>query len=157
MVAGKSVNMLGSEITKYFDKRQDLKAHYLGWTCIDSLPDIRPYRKYLVVNTCKSSDNRGGHWVSIGRYSENVIECFNSLGKNEDLIFLVSAKYKSEMEYNETRLQPLTSNKCGMYVVTFIEERLKNFDLSLEEVLEETFSAKCEVNDLIVERYLLEK
>lgn len=145
--------MLGSEISHYFEKRKDLREHYLGWTCIDALPDLLPLRKYLVLNTCESA-SQGEHWLAVGRYSDEIIEVFNSLGKNSSILLLLSSKYKGEYEYNETRFQPLTSNKCGLYAITFIEERLKNFDLSMAEVLEEIFSQDPEKNDAIVESFI---
>ena len=147
--------MLGSEITKYFSERPDLKPHYLGWTCVDKLPDNLPLRKYLALNTC-TSDKPGEHWVAVGRYSDDIVEIFNSLGNNPNLILLLSSKYKGEIHFNENNLQPLSSDKCGFYVITFIEERLKNFDLSMDEILEETFSSNSNLNDELVLSYLAE-
>ena len=77
------------------------------------------------------------------RTSKETIECFDSLGVNDEKkqTLKSSCKFKGikEMIFNETQFQSDVSDTCGLFSIYFIVERMFNLDLSFEEILSDIF------------------
>jgi hypothetical protein len=57
------------------------------------------------------------------------------------------------LEFNETPFQKEDSDTCGLFTIYFVFERLHNFDLSFDEILEDIFDISCEVNENTVKNF----
>ncbi len=99
------------------------------------------------------STGAGQHWFVVFRFSQDILEIFDSLGGNLSFyqeVFVISALY----EYNLTPVQCSGSVQCGPFVVYFIILRYFNLDLELVDFLNEFFSLNCAANEKIVREFL---
>jgi hypothetical protein len=82
---------------------------------------------------------------------------FDSLGIDEDKLknLKLCLKFKtiSTLEYNETAFQSDATESCGLFVLYYIFERLHNFDLTLDMLLEDIFENNCNENEEKVTKF----
>ena len=134
--------MQGSELITYLNKFENLKNHFDGIYAINTLPKTIKLRHFCICNTDQSS-GLGEHWFCFLRNSISSIECFDSLGINEEKkqILIENCKFRNikEIEFNETQFQSNSSNSCGLFAIYFLIERMHNLDLTFDELLEEIF------------------
>jgi hypothetical protein len=149
--------MQGFEIVEYFDKLPYLKKHFEGIFSINTLPKKVKKDSFLICNTDKSS-GLGKHWICFLRTSQNYVECFDSLGVNEEKKKLLSdyCKFQNifKIKYNENQFQDNNSSTCGLFVIYFIIQRFHNLDLNFDELLEDIFEVRTEENEQIVTKFL---
>jgi hypothetical protein len=69
--------------------------------------------------------------------------------KGECLAF----KGVKNLDFNETAFQKEDSDTCGLFTIYFVFERMHNFDLSYEEILEDIFDKSCEINEETVKDF----
>ncbi|KMQ87608.1 hypothetical protein RF55_13066 [Lasius niger] len=87
----------------------------------------------MVVNTDKH-DETGTHWLSIYLQNEQTLEFYDSFGLppevyGEDISRFVK-KY-SDVVWNSTPVQSLTSNVCGQFCIYFIVKRSQGFCMKM--------------------------
>ncbi len=122
----------------------------MGVYSIDTIPKFVPVRKCLVFNLSKKHQI-GSHWCSLVRSHHQKIEVFDSLGtKIDQLTPYFNFSSKIAIEYNDQAFQKSTTSSCGYFAITFLFERLLNFDLSFQDLLSEVFTSNLEINEKIV-------
>lgn len=83
----------------------------------------------------------GRHWFVILKNFSGEVELFDSLGNEEDSIVEKLKKQKEGLcHFNKSPVQGQYSNCCGEFVVYFCILRFFNWDLSLEEFLNDIFT-----------------
>ena len=136
--------MQGFELNDFLNHFPILKTHNRGIFAINTLPKSLKFRHFCICNT-DVSDGAGIHWFCFLKNSKNTVECFDSLGINQEKLQKLqnNCKFRNikDIEYNETQFQPETSNTCGLFTLYFIVERMHNLDLPFDELLEEIFDA----------------
>jgi hypothetical protein len=149
--------MQGHEIIQYFTKLRHLNKHFLGIFSINTIPKRIKINSFFICNT-DTSNGVGKHWLCFAKLSSNCIECFDSLGINEEkkqlLIDYCDFKNISKILFNETQFQDKSSNTCGFFAIYFAIQRFHNLDLDFHDLLEEIFDIKTEKNELIVKQFL---
>ena len=143
--------MESSEFAFYFSNFPTVLKLFDGVYSIDKIPtQIRPHH-FLICNTDISAGS-GKHWFCLYRSNTNFIECFDSLGINEELkksTLLNVCKFKNvtEIKINSTPIQLSTTDTCGKFCIMFIIERLFNPDLSFDNLLNDLFTDDCSKNE----------
>jgi hypothetical protein len=141
--------MQSSEFQKYFDSAPILKNHFIGVFSIDTLPKTIKYRKFCICNTDVQSGT-GKHWICFIRSDKNSIELFDSLGVDAQKKNLIKTFCKfsvRELTFNESQFQSSVSDTCGLFVIYFLFQRLFNFDISFDDLLEEIFHEDLSMNE----------
>ena len=130
------------EFNQYFENFPFLKNQFVGIFAIDTLPKTLKIKKFCICNTDLSS-GEGKHWFVLLRSTKKTIECFDSLGvnndKKENLKRFCHFRGIKEIHFNETQFQDNLSESCGKFTLYFIIERMHNLDLTFDEILEELF------------------
>ena len=75
--------MQGFELSNFLDHFPMLKKHNIGIFAIDTLPKTLKFRHFCICNTDVNNGN-GIHWFCFLKNSKNTVECFDSLGINEE-------------------------------------------------------------------------
>jgi hypothetical protein len=149
--------MQGFEITEYFEKLPFLRKYFVGIFSINTIPKIIKKNSFLICNT-DTSNGIGKHWICFTKVSTDCIECFDSLGINEEKKQLLKSycdfKNVSKIQFNETQFQDNGSSTCGLFAIYFAVQRFYNLDLHFDELLEEIFVNETEKNELIVKEFL---
>jgi hypothetical protein len=148
--------MQGSDFEQYFVTFPFLKKHFLGVFSIDTLPKSIKYRHFCICNTDKSTQV-GQHWFCFLRNHNSEIECFDSLGineeKKENLKKYCCFNRMKELIFNETAFQTQTSNTCGLFTIYFIFQRMHNLDLDFDEFLDDFFDTNESLNEIKVQEF----
>jgi len=135
--------MLSTDFDHYF---KDLEHCFLGVFSSDNYPKELKMYNFFIVNKDPSSEI-GSHWMFV-MLGERAIEFFDSCGTNADFVekFL---KFKNEYicVFNETQLQPVSSESCGEFCIYFAHERIKNLQQSFERVLNNCFTRNLNLNN----------
>lgn len=135
--------MLSTEFTFYL---KDIELFYLGCFSSNNYPKKMKKYNFFIVNK-DASFEKGSHWMCVYK-GEKEIEFFDSCGGNEEFVksFL---KFSKTMVcvFNETPLQPSTSNSCGEFCIYFAHKRLLNKDQSFGNVLNRSFTLNKEKNN----------
>ena len=145
----------GNQFEIYFAKFPHILSCFSGVYAINEIPKSIPIRHFII---CKLSEKHlpGSHWTVIVRSSKNTIELFNSLGQQNLDIFKPYFRFqkKFEISFNKESVQSLTSKFCGYFCIMFIIFCILNFDMSMENVLEDIFYSKDLIkNDEIVSKF----
>lgn len=140
--------MRGSEFKHYFEKISLVNPLFLKVTSIDEIPEEIKLKHFIICNLSPSNEP-GSHWIVIVRSDYNTLEIFNSLGVSslEDLKPYLKFKQQLELIFNEQPFQSKESTSCGFFCIYFSVQRILNFDMSFEHLLEDIFSANCEINE----------
>jgi hypothetical protein len=146
--------MRGSEFKNYFEKIGIVDKLFLKVTSIDEIPEEIKLKHFIICNLSPSTEP-GSHWIAIVRSEKETVEVFNSLGVSslEDLKPYLKFKQNLELIYNEQPFQSKDSASCGFFCIYFIVERILNFDMSFEHILEDIFSADCKINETKVVKF----
>lgn len=151
--------MEGSEFSKYFNHFPSITHLFDGVYSIDTLPKTLKIRRFLICNTSLSSAS-GQHWFCLFRPERLIIECFDSLGFNQEkkqkLLGAIHFTEVKEVKINVTQVQELISDTCGKFCIFFILERLHNLDLDYDEFLNLTFVEDCKSNENKIEIFFSE-
>ncbi|MBM3938637.1 MAG: hypothetical protein FJ333_08315 [Sphingomonadales bacterium] len=146
MFASEILNALQNSVFKNF---------FYGICAADTIPKNLKENHFIIVNTDKST-GEGKHWYAIVR-RQNVVECFDSLGVNEEkknnLISKINFRNVEFLTFNTTTLQPAISLLCGQYVLFFLFERYLNLDMDFHSLLNEIFDDDQSKNDENVKQF----
>ena len=138
--------MLSTEFPFYF---KELKTFYLGCFSSDNYPKTLKRFEFFVVNK-DSSNEKGSHWMLVF-LSEKEIEFFDSCGTNEQFVkTFLKFNQRKVCVFNETCIQPSSSNTCGEFCIYFAFKRLLNRDQSFASVINKSFSLDLEKNNFKV-------
>ena len=151
-------SMLGIELNSFFQSLPNLKQFFLGIYSIDTCPKKIPLNHFLICNTDLASGS-GLHWFTLFRFSRQDIECFDSLGVNQDkLEVLKSLNFigVSNLIFNVTQVQANVSASCGQFCLYFLIERLHNLDFSFDELMNELFVSDLNKNEDEVQKFISE-
>lgn len=135
--------MNASEFENYFKNLKSIRKQFSGVFSIDILPSKLEIRHFCITNTDLST-GRGIHWFAIIRYDKNTYEVFDSLGFDNDKVsrFKTYAKIDQEVVFNKTPFQKQSSDTCGYFCLYFLVQRLHNYDLDFEDLLESIFKTE---------------
>ena len=150
--------MLSSEFGESFKKFPYINQHFVGVFSINTLPKNLKTGDFLVCNT-DSSFGSGKHWFCIVKQAAKVLECFDSLGIDDDKKAILKNQlgFKSvkEIKFNVTRVQSLETSSCGHFVLYFVVERFHNKDLSFSELLNSIFVHNVDLNEKTVAEFFV--
>ena len=138
--------MNGSDITRLLE-RYNLLGFKGVWT-INAVPDLSE-GEFAIYNL--SEDEPGTHWAYIccrqELSSNKHFEVFDSLGAKYSDIKKLCSNVNSFVCYNVNRVQPKSSDKCGLYVCLFSIILSENEDLDYFDIMQLAFSDNFEEND----------
>lgn len=144
------IYMDGSEFSPIFQQFPSIFSLFKGVYSIDTVPKSLRKFEFLIVNTSVSG-SRGVHWFCLFKSERTVLECFDSLGfdqeKKTNLLEACNIRGIQNLKINLTQVQQSTSNTCGKYCIFFILERLHNNDLEFNDFLNIIFTDNCEINE----------
>ena len=148
--------MESSEFAIYFKKFPIVNKLFDGTFSIDTIPITLKLHHFIICNTDLSS-GLGKHWFCLLRRSRNEIECFDSLGITEEkkkvIIQAVKIRGIQKLLINSSPVQLPTTDTCGKFCVMFVLERLHNFDMDFDELLNAIFSDDCSQNEQILANF----
>ena len=151
--------MESSEFSICFAKFPIISKLFHGTCSIDTIPKTLKVRHFLICNTDLSSGN-GKHWFCLLRTSRVEIECFDSLGitdeKKKIIVEALKIRGVQKLKLNRSPVQLPTTSTCGKFCVMFILERMHNFDMDFDELLNGIFSDDCSDNELALENFFNE-
>lgn len=153
--------MLSIDFTTIFKTFPNINSLFDGVFAINTIPKkLMKVHHFIICNTDVDTGS-GQHWFCILRTDKNTLECFDSLGIDEDKKVFLSTFYKQsrvvkEIKINIDRVQSLRSETCGEFVVLFIFERLHNRDLSFSDLLNECFTPNINSNESKVTNFFKE-
>lgn len=132
--------MNGSQFNEYIKHFPSIQNHFKGVFSIDLLPSKLEIKQFCIINSDVSS-GFGKHWFALLRYDKNLYELFDSLGFNDHKIFDLKrhCQITEEIVYNKTQFQKNDTNTCGNFCVYFLIERLHNYDMDFDDLLENIF------------------
>jgi hypothetical protein len=94
---------------------------FRGVFAADTIQTLDPLPGSCVVNT-DSSNEPGRHWIAVFQTSADIVEIFDSFGK--DLSFYGIDFFKSQKVIRQTeQLQSASSTVCGQYCLFFLLRR----------------------------------
>ena len=151
--------MESSEFSTYLTKFPSILKLFKGVYSFDKIPSRIKINHFLICNTDKSSGS-GKHWFCFYRVNRNLIECFDSLGINDEkksnLIHACNFSHEVNLTFNNTQIQSSLTDTCGKFCLMFIVERLHNPDLSFDELLNTIFSEEVLENEKVLEAFFSE-
>jgi len=150
--------MLSSELSTIILDVDSIKSHFLGCYSSDNLPKAIKKNQFAIVNT-DISTGIGKHWYAIFKYSNCLLEVFDSLGIDHDKKKFLQQNFSrgtKEIEFNKTQFQKSDTNSCGKFVLYFIFNRLFNLDHCFEDLLEEIFCPDLDENEKKVEEFYID-
>lgn len=146
--------MLNVEFEEYFQKCPAVLPAFVGCYSIDNFPKKLKSRTFFISNLSKSGE-LGSHWVSFVKSSPSLIEIFDSLATNYDILKpYLKFQPKVDIIFNDCAFQLPTSTTCGLFCITFCVNRCLNFDLNYKEVLEHVFTDDLNKNEEIVKEFV---
>jgi hypothetical protein len=148
--------MQASEFPLIFAKYPQINSFFLGVYSIDNIPPRIPTRNFCICNTAPKKSS-GEHWFCVFKNDHKQIEIFDSLGVNNIKIECLQKIFKRQTKslvFNESVFQDQFSSSCGQYCVYFVFQRVHNFDLSFDEILEEAFDQNIDTNERTVDKFV---
>lgn len=148
--------MQGKELVDFIENIPALLPNFRGVYAINTLPRKLNKRNFFFCNTDLNT-GLGLHWQCIVKNDSNELEYFDSLGLTSDKLdtFLKYNKIKAKaLLYNETPVQPVTSDKCGLFCIYFAVHRLLNIDVSFNTIINEIFETNTSSNETLVDSFL---
>ena len=144
----------------YFANFPTLLKLFDGVFSFDKIPAKLQLYHFIICNTDISSGT-GKHWFCIIRSNKKFVECFDSLGFQEQskkTALLSALKFNriSEIKINTTPVQLSNTDTCGKFCLMFIIERLHNPDMPFDELINDIFSDDCKKNEELVANFFHE-
>lgn len=138
------------DIKRVIESINSAKKYFTGVFSINTLPKKLSNPSFLICNFDIDS-NPGSHWFCLFKTTKTQLECFDSLGLNEEKQNLLDKycqiRYISSLIYNQTQVQNNSTSTCGKFALYFAIHRLHNLDLSFTELLNEIFEENVENNE----------
>lgn len=150
--------MQSSELSDIVHKFESIKSNFSGVFSLNRIPKRLKIKSFLIANT-QDDSKPGQHWFAIIKVSPFNYEYFDSLGVTNEKLQNLNALHifplHSSVKFNETAVQSKTSDTCGLFVLYFLIQRMHNFDLSFNELLDEIFDIDCEKNENTVKLFAI--
>ena len=107
------------EIARYMRLDEKIRDQFYGVYSPDLIPKKLPIPSLVIVNLDYSTD-KGSHWVVLHRVNNEVVEHFDSAGKQpkRDIVnnlFSNALSYK----YNNKRVQNYQTDTCGLFCLYY--------------------------------------
>ena len=107
------------EIARYMRLDEKIRDQFYGVYSLDLIPKKLPIASLVIVNLDYSTD-KGSHWVVLHRVNNEVVEHFDSAGKQpkRDIVnnlFSNALSYK----YNNKRVQNYQTDTCGLFCLYY--------------------------------------
>ena len=107
------------EIARYMRLDEKIRDQFYGVYSLDLIPKKLPIPSLVIVNLDYSTD-KGSHWVVLHRVNNEVVEHFDSAGKQpkRDIVnnlFSNALSYK----YNNKRVQNYQTDTCGLFFLYY--------------------------------------
>ena len=107
------------EIARYMRLDEKIRDQFYGVYSLDLIPKKLPIPSLVIVNLDYSTD-KGSHWVVLHRVNNEVVEHFDSSGKQpkRDIVnnlFSNALSYK----YNTKRVQNYQTDTCGLFCLYY--------------------------------------
>ena len=107
------------EIARYMRLDEKIREQFYGVYSLDLIPKKIPIPSLVIVNLDYSTD-KGSHWVVLHRVNNEVVEHFDSAGKQpkRDIVnhlFSNALSYK----YNNKRVQNYQTDTCGLFCLYY--------------------------------------
>jgi len=148
--------MKSSELVKCISEFPYLNTFFAGIYAKDNIPKKLKHNNFIIVNT-DFLNGPGIHWYCLLKIND-CIECFDSLGVDSDkksfLFSLPIVKKSTELDLNTTPLQLPNSSTCGGFVLYFLINRYHNLDMNYDDLLNDLFEVRAEVNESKVKSFL---
>ncbi len=149
--------MNGDKLKEIIQSINSARTFFKGVFSINTLPKKLSVPSFLICNY-DTDNNPGSHWFGLFKADKNILECFDSLGVNDEKLQLidryVKIQYITHLKFNETKVQSHLTSTCGKFVLYFSLQRLHNLDLSFSELLNEIFEENVDNNEEKVEIFL---
>jgi len=147
--------MFANELISFL-KQVNFRRNFGGIFAADTVPKSLKKNHFIIVNL-DPQHLPGSHWIGVVRLN-NLVECFDSLGTTAEKQDFLKSKFVfrgvTHLSYNVTSVQPLTSHKCGEFVLYYLFERFHNLDLDFEELLNDIFTDNLTKNDSAVSDFI---
>jgi len=138
--------MNGSDITRLLQK-YNLYGFKGVWT-INAIPSLSE-GEFVIYNL--STSEPGTHWAYLtcrdDLNTSKHYEVFDSLGAKYSDIKTLCGGQNCYVSYNLNRVQPKSSDKCGLYACFFAIIVSENHDLDYFDITQLAFSDNVEEND----------
>ena len=107
------------EIARYMRLEEKIRDQFYGVYSLDLIPKKLPIPSLVIVNLDYSTD-KGSHWVVLHQVNNEVVEHFDSAGKQpkRDIVnnlFSNALSYK----YNNKRVQNYQTDTCGLFCLYY--------------------------------------
>ena len=107
------------EIARYMRLDEKIREQFYGVYSLDLIPKKIPIPSLVIVNLDYSTD-KGSHWVVLHWVNNEVVEHFDSAGKQpkRDIVnnlFSNALSYK----YNNKRVQNYQTDTCGLFCLYY--------------------------------------
>ena len=107
------------KIARYMRLDEKIRDQFYGVYSLDLIPKKLPIPSLVIVNLDYSTD-KGSHWVVLHRVNNEVVEHFDSAGKQpkRDIVnnlFSNALSYK----YNNKRVQNYQTDTCGLFCLYY--------------------------------------
>lgn len=128
----------------------NMKNIVIGVFSADRLPHLPPRRPIAFIANTDPATASGRHWVAFFIDQQNVVESFDSYGKqprelSNEFQFFVSQFEKNVI--NQKRLQSSLTTVCGQYCLFYLMCRCRGFSM---EQIHQTFHRDLLSNDEFV-------
>ena len=130
------------------------ESGFLGSYALDELKDVKVsfYPSFIVLNLDLRA-NEGTHWVALAIYASQIILC-DSLGGilpdarlPKHIVNFLAPIVANRQVIMTRQLQPLDSDTCGLYCITFIKQ-LSKFNCICEFL--KLFTSDFDRNDQVI-------
>jgi hypothetical protein len=108
------------KINNILGQLPETRSTYLGCYPCNRIPYPWKFPSSVIANV-ESAQAKGSHWVAIFMPTPYKAYYFDSLGSlpNPCIRHCLLIKFKKVL-YNTLRIQALTSDKCGLYVIIYV-------------------------------------
>ena len=107
------------EIARYMRLDEKIREQFYGVYSLDLIPKQIPIPSLVIVNLDYSTD-KGSHWVVLHRVNNEVVEHFDSAGKQpkRDIVNNLFSNVLS-YKYNNKRVQNYQTDTCGLFCLYY--------------------------------------
>ena len=138
------------EIARYMRLDEKNRDQFYGVYSLDLIPKKLPIPSLVIVNLDYSTD-KGSHWVVLHRVNNEVVEHFDSAGKQpkRDIVnnlFSNALSYK----YNNKRVQNYQTDTCGLFCLYYSYHSSRG--RTMQSILSD-FSVNLKSNEEMIIRF----
>ena len=139
--------MNADQIRRFILKDPIARTFFGGVVSSNNIPRASPSQKpkFYIVNT-DPDYKPGEHWVVL--WNDHISNYFDPTGRFP--FFEAEAALKRPWIWNSTRVQPLFSNKCGLFCLYFVYYKSRGY--SMTDIVK-SFFKWLRLNDKKVEKF----